>query len=55
MGGIHVNVLTVKLNTAESFKAPTVEYLWTTFIYVWKCIKYLLLWKCVLVFGLMNL
>lgn len=42
--GIQVNVLTVKLNIADCFKAPTVQYLWKAFIYVCQCIKYLLLW-----------
>lgn len=46
---IQADVLTVKLNTADSFKASTAEYLWTAFIYVCQCIKYLLLWKRVLV------
>lgn len=51
MGGVQVNVLTVKLNTAETFRAPTAEYRWMAFIYVCQCMKYLLLWKrvCVLV------
>lgn len=45
MGGVQVNMLTVKLNTAESFRAPTAEYRWMAFIYVCQCMKYLLLWK----------